>query len=78
MNGKKGDDPVTDILFHKARVFSSTVDGLIAEIVQLGGGAALRSSFNLYRPEPLDKFEPALKQLRDRLFQEAKDRGWEV
>jgi hypothetical protein len=37
MNGKKGDDPILDIVYWKVPVFSAEIDSLIAEIVQLGG-----------------------------------------
>jgi hypothetical protein len=46
-NGRKGDDPFMDILYHKIQRFSPTADALIAEIVQLGGKKELEKAFNL-------------------------------
>jgi hypothetical protein len=54
------------------------VDALILEIVELGGRTELERTFNLFVPPPLDQFEPALQQMRNRLWKDAKDRGWEV
>jgi hypothetical protein len=78
MNSKKGDHPITDITVHKIPTFSPTADALIAEIVQLGGEAELERTFSLFQPPPLTRFEPALRQLRDRLHKEAQERGWDV
>jgi hypothetical protein len=78
MNGKKGDHPLTDILSHKILRFSPTADALIAEIVMLGGQSELEKEFNLFSPPPLPVFEEALRELRDRLWKMAKERGWEV
>ena len=77
-NGKKGDHPITDIVSWKIGRFSPTVDALILEIVELGGLTELERTFNLFEPPPLDQFEPALQQTRDRLWKDAKDGGWEV
>jgi hypothetical protein len=77
-NGKKRDHPLTDILHWKLRTFSEKADNLIAEIVQLGGRRELEKIFNLFAPPPLPEFEKSLQEIRDRLFREAKERGWEV
>lgn len=77
-NGKKGDDPFTDILHWKILRYSSKADTLIAEIVQLGGRAELERTFNLSSPPQLPEFEKSLEEIRDRLSREAKQRGWEV
>lgn len=78
MNGKKGDHPITDIVKWKIPVFSPTADALIAEIVQLGARPELESSFNLFMPPPLPAFEAKLKEMRDRVFADRKESGWEV
>lgn len=67
MNGEQ------DSLVWKNRVFSPLVNSLIGEIVQLGGEADLERSFDHFRKE----FEPALRQIRDRLMNAAMDRGLE-
>jgi hypothetical protein len=77
-NGKKGDHPLTDILSWKARRFSARADTRIAEIVTLGGQSQLEKTFNLFVPPPLPQFDGALQQMRDRLYLEAKERGWEL
>ena len=77
-NGAKGDDPIVDIVCWKIPRFSPTVDALIAEIVRLGGQKELERDLDLFQPPPLEKFEPLLQQMRDRLWKEAKERGWEV
>jgi hypothetical protein len=77
-NGKKGDHPLTDILHWKIRRFSAEADRLIADIVQLGGRDELEKAFNLFAPPPMPDFEKSLREIRDRLFREAKERGWEV
>jgi hypothetical protein len=77
-NGKKGDHPLTDISHWKIRRFSAEADRLIAEIVQLGGRDELEKTFNLFAPPPMPDFEKSLREIRDRLFREAKERGWEV
>ncbi|PYV20945.1 MAG: hypothetical protein DMG24_21085 [Acidobacteria bacterium] len=78
MNGKKGDHPLTDILHWKTLRFSPAADALIAEIVRLGGQSELEKAFDLFSPPPLALFEDALRRMRNRLYKEAKERGWEV
>jgi len=82
MNGKPGDHPITDIVTHGLAVYSPQVDTLIREIVRLGGDAAISDSlFAEYSPHKkpnLTKFEAILTQMRDRLYREAKERGWDV
>jgi hypothetical protein len=77
-NGKRGDDPLPDILHWKILRYSSKADTLIAEIVQLGGRAELERTFNFSDPPQLPEFEKSLEEIRDRLSCEAKQRGWEV
>jgi len=77
-NGSKGDDPITDILIWKIPVFSPTADALIAEIWQLGGTVDLESTLNLFPRPPLAELEATLQQIRNRLWKDAKERGWEV
>jgi hypothetical protein len=77
-NGKKGDHPLTDILYWKKRVFSSRADSLITEIINFGGQKELERTFDLFQPPPLPQFEAALQEMRDRLWKYAKEGGWEV
>ena len=77
-NGKKGDRPLTDITHWKIPRFSPKVDGLISEIVHLGGTAELERTFDLFVPPPIPEFEASLQAIRDRLYHDAKERGWEV
>ena len=77
-NGKKGDDPLLDIVHWKTRRFSEKVDALILEIVNLGGEKELNRTFDLFNPPSYKEFEIKLGLIRDRLYKEAKERGWEV
>jgi hypothetical protein len=77
-NGKQGDHPITDIVSWKIPRFSPKADALIAEIVQLGGQSELERTFDLFQPPPIDTFESALQQMRDLLWKDAKERGWEI
>jgi|HubBroStandDraft_6_1064221.scaffolds.fasta_scaffold00083_29 hypothetical protein len=77
-NGKKRDHPLTDILYRKLSTFSEEIDELVTEIVELGGRKELEQTFNLFAPPPLPEFEQSLKEIRDRLRKEAKQRGWEI
>ena len=77
-NGKPGDHPLTDIIVHRIPSISPEVDALIWDIHRFGGDKELDRIFrhNL-RPDPL-RLRANLEPLRDRLRQEAEDRGWEV
>ncbi len=77
-NGKKGDHPLTDIVHWKIRRFSEKADMLILEIVNLGGKKELERTFDFLSLPPIEEFEHTLQGIRDRLFREAKERGWEV
>jgi hypothetical protein len=78
VNGKPGDNPLTDILIHRLTVFSPEIDSLIKDIVALGGETELETKFNLFSPPPPVEFEKELKTLLSNLKQQAKERGWEV
>jgi len=77
-NGSKGDDPILDIVYHKVARFSPTADALIAEIIQLGARRELESTFDLFVPPPIPAFEAKLRELRDRIVADRRERGWEV
>ena len=77
-NAKKGGHPPTDITRWKILRFSPKADGLISEIVQLGGISELERTFDLFPPPPIPEFEVSLQTIRDQLYREAKERGWEV
>jgi hypothetical protein len=77
-NGRKHDHPLTDILTWKIPRFSAEADRLVTEIVRLGGRKELESTFNLFAPPPLPEFENKLRAIHERLYTEAKRRGWEV
>jgi hypothetical protein len=73
-NGKPGDHPLTDILVHKLRTFSREIDSLIAEIVRLGGRKELERKFNFFSLPPIPEFEKSLREMRERLLSEAKEK----
>jgi hypothetical protein len=84
-NGKPGDHPYTDIVIHGRDVYSPRADNLIREIAALSDEKARRdlanrlfAEFNEYRNPDVNKLEQVLAELRDRLKQEARDRGFEV
>jgi len=74
MNGAQSDELNDVSLRWKSRVFSTPVNNLIKEILELGGEAELDRSFDQFRKE----VEPALHQIRDRLMGVAMDRGLEI
>ncbi len=76
-HGTIGDDPILDIILWKKRRFSEKADRLIEEIVNLGGQSELERTFILFSA-PLQQFEDPLQGIRDRLYSEAKERGWAV
>jgi hypothetical protein len=88
VNGKPGDHPLTDILVHGLTVYGPRADTLIKEILDLGGEGELEGHFDLLHlhprrnpavtPDDLARFEHQLKDLRDRLYNDAVSRGWEV
>jgi hypothetical protein len=78
MNGKPGDHPITDIVKWKLPRFSPIADALIAEIIQFGAQQELECTFNLFAPPPRPSFEAKLKEMRDRIFVDRKERGWEI
>jgi hypothetical protein len=77
-NGKHGDHPLTDILIHKVSVFSPTIDNLITEIAEFIPVYKLREMFNWFSPPSLPEFEHQLRDILDKLKEEAKKNGWET
>lgn len=84
-NGKVGDHPLTDILYHGEEVYSSKADDLVREIVKLTDEKGRRElgerSYRDYDPymEPdVQKLERELSATRDRLRAAARDRGFEL
>ncbi len=84
MNGRPGDDPVLDITTHRLTVYGPEADQLIRDIVRCGGERKLRDdSANLLPRKPpagaqLAQLTQRLRDLRDQLVTEAKERGWEI
>ncbi|MGH7629508.1 MAG: hypothetical protein ACREOF_08955 [Gemmatimonadales bacterium] len=72
-NGKPGDHPLTDIVVHRRRVYSATIDGLVRDIVELGGREEIADllliQFNNLQQPDLQKLEPILRSIRERLRQ---------
>lgn len=66
-NGRPGDHPVTDIVQGRA-VFGDEADGLIREVVAMGGNDELCRERWIWSPPPLaDEHVARLRRLRDRL-----------
>ncbi|MGH9258910.1 MAG: hypothetical protein ACRD08_03275 [Acidimicrobiales bacterium] len=80
-NGKPGDHPITDTLIHNLAVYSPTADGLIREIVGLGGRREidhlLLQRYDKIMNPDVAELERVLTGIRDRLRGDAKERGWE-
>jgi hypothetical protein len=84
-NGKVGDHPYTDIVIHRRDVYSATADALVREIATLADDRTRRElqnrllfEFNELQNPDLAKLERILVELRDRLKQEARNRGFEA
>lgn len=84
-NGKVGDHPYTDIVIHRRDVYSSTADALVREIAGLADDRTRRelqdrlfTEFNELQNPDVARLERMLVELRDRLKEEARNRGFEV
>jgi hypothetical protein len=84
-NGKIGDHPYTDIIVHGRRTYSSRADELIREIASLADEKTRREladlllfEYNELSKPNVAKLERYLTDLRDRLLQDARSRGFEV
>jgi hypothetical protein len=75
MNGKPGDDPILDITHYKRPVFSPTIDGLIVQIVDLGGRLELEVKLVNLASAPLQELEAELRALRDKYKQNARQQS---
>lgn len=83
-NGKIGDHPYTDITVHHRRVYSEKADALIREIAARADDRNRRAladrlfaEFNQYDNPDVGKLERILKEMRDRIVTEAKNRGFD-
>ena len=82
VNGKPGDDPLTDILRYGIEVYGPEVDDLVRQVAALTddrGGREL-SRLLLAHPGPgsAEMLRPRLARWRDELRADAIERGWEV
>ena len=84
-NGMRGDHPLTDIVFHKADVYSPRASTLVREIRSLADekswrelGDLLVSEFSPYGNPNVVLLEQQLTELRDRLRADAQTRGFEI
>lgn len=78
MNGKPGDDPVTDICDYGLQVYSQKADALVKEIHSFLPRYRMWDLFNWHNPPEISEFEKILKQKRDELAMEARERKWET
>lgn len=80
-NGQPGDHPLTDIVVPGLVVYSAKADGLVREIVALGGRdeieAMLFERYNVHARPDVAELERTLTAIRDRRRREAKERGVE-
>lgn len=84
-NGKQGDHPLTDILHHRLEVYSAEADSLIKAVVKLADEKTYRElsnrlnrEYNPYMHPDVTKLVRELVELRDKLAQEARQRGFEL
>jgi hypothetical protein len=84
-NGTLGDHPLTDILGYGVDVYSPLAADLVRQISALADEKTLRDlgdllnrEYNPYLQPDVAKLEAYLINMRDRLRQEAKDRGFEL
>ncbi len=84
-NGKQGDHPYTDMVIHHLDVYSRKATELVRQIAQLGDektrrelGDMLWREYNPYNKPDVAKLEGVLSELRDRVYKEARARGYEV
>jgi S-adenosylmethionine hydrolase len=84
-NGKPGDHRFTDIMIHGRDVYSPRAANLVREIARLSDDKGRRKLADLlfheynefYHPD-VNKLEAVLTEMRDKVVQEARERGFEV
>jgi hypothetical protein len=84
-NGKPGDHPMTDIVVHRRDVYSPAVSSLVREIAAMADdktrralGDLLFTKYNEYSRPNVAELELYLRDLRDQLASDAKQRGFEI
>jgi S-adenosylmethionine hydrolase len=84
-NGKPGDHPYTDIVTHGRDVYSHKAASLVRDIARfadektrLALGEMLFSEYNEYSNPDIAKLEGVLTELRGKVMQEARARGYET
>ena len=91
-SGGPGDHPLTDLLLWDLTACGEPVDSLVRDVAALGGETVLDAppwlprlwdlwlhpTRSEHRDELLRDLERDLVELRDRLRQDAQERGWEV
>jgi hypothetical protein len=83
--GVIGDHPFTDIVLHGRAVYSPTADALVREIAALGDERTRRelaerliTEFNVNGNPDVGTLERSLRDWRDGLRREARERGFEA
>ena len=75
-NGRIGDHPLTDIVYHGRRVYSEKADALVREVVELGGQDQIQDllifEYNDLNHPDVPRLERVLTEIRDRLLTKAK------
>ncbi len=84
-NGKVGDHPYTDIVHYGLDTYSPRAAKLVREIATLADESTQRqladllmNDFNEYYDPDVPKLENLLSEMRDRLKNEARERGFDV
>jgi hypothetical protein len=67
---------------HGSEVYGEPCDGLVREIARLGGGDEvsdlLNERFNPWLKPDVAALADLLVEMRDRVYADAKERGWDV
>jgi hypothetical protein len=80
MNGKPGDNPLTDVLVHRLEVYGQETDDLIRKIAELCSRRELDEWWEREIGWSHDR-DSVLNKARmhfDQLLQRAKQSGWEI
>jgi hypothetical protein len=77
-NGKKGDDPLMDILVYRIPVYSPEIDAAVREIHALGGDRDILDRTDWSSSRPRSELARELRQALEELRELRRQQGWEL